>query len=369
MKCRNCSKDIPDGFTDCPWCGEPQPAAASGASTLVSDLVARSVAKPAAQPATESLRPAGNVVFAWVSCAISLVLAIFAAYAATLHRNGFLALQDSGYFIGACVGPFVISAMLVFAFYFIRREAVHYSAKLLPISLGASLFALLTLLNAGGPARPVPDPALAAAPGRLAQKMIPRPAHTATIWDPAIIALYTDLKNSNDAYVAEVSRNDQAAQTLYRPESFRDAAAIQQALAHLHVRLAIAEKYSSVEPLVAKMDGYVAAVSAGDDEKREFLAGFMPGLRESVAYRTAASGYERDWLNASIALYEFMLAYRAAYTISADGQSATFRSAAPLKTFQQRLQKTYELKQRFLQANGAYLASQSALRLQAGMEQ
>ncbi len=308
------------------------------------------------------------MVLAWVSCVISLVLAIFAAYAATLHRYGFLALSDSGYFIGACVGPFLISAILVFAFYYLRRETVHYSSKLLPISLGASFFALLTLLNAGGPARSVPDPALAAAPGGLARKVIPRPAHTATVWDPAIIALYTDLKNSNDAYVAEVSQNDQAAQTLYRPESFRDAAAIQQALAHLHARLVIAEKYSSVEPQVAKMDGYVAAVNAGDDEKREFLAGFMPGLRKSVAYRTAASGYERDWLNASIALYEFMLANRGAYTIAADGQSATFRNAAPLKTFQQRLQKTYELKQRFLQANGAYLASQNAAREKVGME-
>jgi hypothetical protein len=364
MKCRNCSKDIPDGFTDCPWCGEPQPAAAAGASTLVSELVARSAAKPVA----EALRPTGNAVLAWVSCAISLVLAIFAAYAATLHRYGFLALPDFGYFIGACLGPFLISAILVFAFYYLRHETVHYSSKLLPISLSTSLFALLTLLNAGGPARSVPDPALATAPGGLARKVIPRPAHTATIWDPAMISLYTDLKNSNDAYVAEVSQTDQAAQALYTPESFRDAAAIQQVLAHLRVRLAIAEEYSSVEPQLAKMDGYVAAVNVGDDEKREFLAGFMPGLQESVAYRTAASGYERDWLNASIALYEFMLANHAAYTISADGKSGTFRNAALVDVFKKRMQKAYELKQRFLQANGAYLASQRAARAQVGME-
>ena len=74
----------------------------------------------------------------------------------------------------------------------------------------------------------------------------------------------------------------------------------------------------------------------------------MPGLRKSVAYRTAASGYERDWLNASIALYEFMLANQS-LQISPDGKSSDLSQSPRLvKAFSQRLKTIYELKQRFL---------------------
>jgi hypothetical protein len=176
------------------------------------------------------------------------------------------------------------------------------------------------------------------------------------------------LKNSNDAYVADVSRLDATAHPWLTPDSFRSAASMQRSLTELHARLAVAEKFTSPEPMLSKMTDYLAAVNAGDDDKREFLAGFMPGIEESVAHRTAASGYERDWLNACIATYEFMLANRSAYAVAADGQSATFRNAAALQTFRSRMQKAYELKAKFLQENAAYLASQRAAREKVGME-
>lgn len=372
MKCRNCSKDIPTGFTDCPWCGEVH-----GGLQLKPQLSGPSAGLPATLPAAlrgvlpvaaELPRSAGQQMFAWISSAVSVVLVIGAAYAVTSRKFGFVALQDSGYFIGVCVGPFLASAILVFAFYFFRRKQVHYSAKLLSISYGASFFALLTLLAAGHISPSVADPALAVPSGVPAPIRKLRPEHVATIWDPAMIALYADLKASNDAYVVEVSRLDMAEQTLYAPLSFRDASTIQQRLAELHTRLAIAEKYSSVAPLVAKMDGYVAAVNISDDEKRQFLARFMPGLQKSVAYRTAASGYERDWLNASIAAYQFMLANQSSYKVSADGKNGLFNRPELAKAFNQRLKTIYELKQRFLMANAAYLASQRAAREQVGMD-
>lgn len=357
MKCHNCSKDIPDGFADCPWCGESRqgiPAASAQASVLPLP--------------TGGLRSSSNVPLAWLSLCLSLVLVPGAAYAATMHKFGFLSWQDAGYFIGACTGPFLAAALIVFAYYALRHKTVSLVTKLLPISCGASLFALLTLLSASGSPRSLSDPALAPLSKRSANKVIPRVAHVATPWDPAIISIYTDLKNSNAAYVAEVSRLDATAHPWLRPDSFRNAASIQMVLTELRARLAVAEKFTSPEPMLSKMKAYVAAVSASDDDKREFLAGFMPGIEQSVAHRTAASGYERDWLNACIATYEFMLANRAAYTIAADGQSATFRNAAALQTFKSRMQKAYELKAKFLQENASYLASQSAAREKVGME-
>src|SRR5277367_1025166 len=220
MKCRNCSKDIPTGFTDCPWCGEAQPAAPS--ANLPASLAR------ALPVATEPAPSARQQTFAWISSGVSVVLVVCAAYAVTSRKFGFVAWQDSGYFIGACVGPFLASAILVFAFYFFRPKQVHYSQKLLGISYGASFLALLSLLAAGHISPSVADPALAKPSGLPAPIRKLRPEHVATIWDPAMIALYTDLKASNDAYVSEVSRLDMAEQTLYAPLSFGDVATIQE---------------------------------------------------------------------------------------------------------------------------------------------
>jgi len=361
MKCRNCSKDIPTGFTDCPWCGEVQASGPSG----VLHATLPGILPVAAEPARSTAR----ALFAWISSVVSVVLVSGAAYAGTSQKFGFVSFEDSGYFIGACVGPFLASAILVFAFYFFRRKQVHYSAKLLSISYGASFFALLALLASSHISPAVADPALAVPSDVAAPIKKLRPAHVASIWDPAMISLYADLKASNDAYVAEVSQLDMVEHTLYAPLSFRDAATMQQRLAELHTRLTIAEKYSSVAPMVAKMDGYVAAVNASADEKRQFLAGFMPRLQASVAYRTAASGYERDWLKASVAAYQFMLTNQSSYRVSADGKNGIFDRPELAKAFNERLKTIYELKQRFLVANGAYLASQRAAREQVGMEE
>ena len=356
MKCRNCSKDIPDGFADCPWCRESYEG-----------IPAASVAASALPLPTGGLRSGSNVPLMWLSLGLSVLLVPGAAYAATMHKFGFLSWQDAGYFIGSCTGPFLAAALIVFAYYSLRHRTIPFVTKLLPISCGASLFALLTLLGASGSPRSLPDPALVSPSKISTSKVIPRTPHVATPWDPAIVSLYTDLKNSNDAYVAEVSRLDATAHPWLTPESFRSAASMQTILTELHARLAVAEKFTSPEPMLSKMKGYVAAINASDDDKREFLAGFMPGIEQSVAHRTAASGYERDWLNACIAAYEFMLKNSAAYTIDADGHSATFRNAAALQTFKARMQRAYELKAKFLQENAAYLASQSAAREKAGM--
>jgi hypothetical protein len=187
------------------------------------------------------------------------------------------------------------------------------------------------------------------------------------VWDPAIIAVYSELKANNEAYVAAVGQLDLTAQPLYLPDSFRDAATIQKILGQLHERLAVADQFASLDPIVAKTPGYVAAVRASENEKRQFLAGFMPTLQQSVDNRKRASALEHEWLRASIALYEFMLANQDGYSISADGKKGTFLKAEVSKQFQSKMQEVQSLKRQFLEANGAYLRSQSAARAQAGM--
>ncbi|HZC65744.1 MAG TPA: hypothetical protein VE545_04165, partial [Candidatus Dormibacteraeota bacterium] len=104
MKCRSCAKDIPDGFADCPWCGESQQGR---------PVIAPGAAQAALPLPTGGLRSTSNLAFAWLSFCVSVVLVGGAAYAATMRKFGFFSWQDGGYFIGACVGPFLASALIV----------------------------------------------------------------------------------------------------------------------------------------------------------------------------------------------------------------------------------------------------------------
>jgi hypothetical protein len=359
MNCSNCSKTIPEGFSDCPWCGEP------------ASVLSRAMPPPFPGGAVTAKPLGPGLGVAWLVLPMSLVVVIFAAYQATARQYGAVSLERSAFLLGACAGPYLVSAFILFVYSLIARKKIPASTKFLATFCGASLFAVLSLLHTSRAAGPNSSPARMAhakhQPVSSSQNPKPQPVRAPTVWDPAIVSLYSDLKVNNEAYVAAVSQLDLTAEPLYLPDSFRDSSTIQKMLVQLQDRLAVADKFSSLDSIVAKMPQYVAAINASDADKRQFLATFMPTIQQSVANRTAASAYEHDWLRTSVGLYQFMLANQSAYTISSDGKTGTFRNRAIGADFDQRLRKAQELKQKFLQAQRAYLTGQSDARAQFGM--
>jgi hypothetical protein len=349
MKCARCSKDIPDGFTECPWCGASR-------SFLP-------IATASAAPQTPA--SASNNALAWLSASLSLFLVVFAARAATLHKFGFVSLQDSSYFIGVCLGPYVVSAILVFGYFWLARKSPHYSSKLLVISCGASLFAVLSLAQT----LQAPVARMMRAPPRVSAAVPTNPkaapTRTPTIWDPAIRSTFTDIQSFNDQYLAEISKLDSSALPLYTPESFRDAATVQQMLSQLRARLAVAEKFSNPEISLDKLKDYVAAVNATDADKRKFLAGFAPPMDKGIQLRKIAAARERDWLHASIDLYEFAQANQSFYVYS--DRKILFTRHDLTAQFGQRLQKAARLRNEFLRAQQNFLTGQTYLLAQLGL--
>jgi len=351
MKCPRCSKDIPDAFAECPWCGST-----------------RSFLSPtpvSAAPPTPS--SASSNALAWLSTSLSLFLVLFAARAVTLHKFGFVSLEDSAYFIGVFLGPYVVSAILVFGYFWLARKDAHYSSKLLAISGGASLFAVLSLAQTmqSPVARLMraPKRALAAAAVPTTPKALP--TRTPTVWDPAIRSTFIDIRSFNDQYLAEISKLDSSAQPLYTPESFRDAATVQQMLVQLHARLAVAEKFSNPEASMGKLKDYVAAVNATDADKQKFLSGLAPPMEKCVQLRKLAAARERDWLHASIDLYEFAQTNQDFYVYTNRKVLFTRNDLPP--QFGQRLQKAARLRNEFLQAQQNFLRGQSFLLAQQGL--
>jgi hypothetical protein len=306
----------------------------------------------------------------WLVLPLSLAVVIFAAYQGTTHKYGSISPESSGYFLGACLGPFAVPAFFLLMFYLIFRKPASNSSRLLITFCSASVLGILSLVGTMQASRILPakaavvDPALTAPPAKRKSQL---PVRTPTIWDPAIISLYSDLKASNEAYVAAVSKLDLSEPRLYSPESFRGTENIQRTIDQLQDRLAVADQFSSLDPILAKMPGYVAAIDGSAAEKREFLSSFMPTVQRSVANRTAASAYEHDWLRASVALYQYMQANQSAYTFSADGQKGIIKNRDFAKQVNAKMQKVMQLKQQFLRANDAYLESQESARAQMGM--
>jgi len=297
-------------------------------------------------------------VLAWISSLLSLPLVAFAAYAAMLKMYGVASLVNSGFAIGSFLGPYVVSAIGVFAYHWIRKKRPHYSSKLLAISCGASLFAILSLSNSLQALRTGVDLRAARnAAGSARDSVAPASRSVpATKWDTAIRAYFNDLRSFDEHYVSEVGQSENSSLPVYTPESFRDAATIQQILSQLHARMAVAEKFNSVEPLLNKIQASVQSVDASEAEKKEFLGSFESSARKNLASRKIVKDIERDWLNASIGLYEFTLSKQGAYSLR-DG-NLIFKSNGAAVEFNRKLQNARRLQAEFYQA---YRAAQNQL--------
>src|SRR5271169_5178463 len=118
MKCKECSKVIPDGFKDCPWCGAVPAKPAGSATSTVSG-----------NPFTS----AGHDFLIGMSILSSGVLFVALNYFAMVREEGSLTLANSAYFLGRCAGSIILAAVLVFVYYKIRGKKPRALVQLLVI--------------------------------------------------------------------------------------------------------------------------------------------------------------------------------------------------------------------------------------------
>jgi len=363
MKCRECSKVIPDGFSDCPWCG-----AASVVSTRAA-VLAPNVSIPIP---TQSAPSTGHAPLAWTISFACLVGVVWVSYLATARNFGTVTPSNIGVVIGRCVGAYLLSGLVVFAFYFIREKKVHFSTKMFFISDGALLLALVSLLVAGPVSPQLPHEVLDRLRANIPPAKMPKDpyeeqaaAHVPTKWDTAVHSLANDIRAFNEQYVSEVSKSETASLPIYTPESFRDAPTIQEILEQLHARKAVADHFTTLQPVFDKMPEYVESIDATASEKEEFLRDFHASARKCVSVQKIVSALEEDWLTASIGLYEFALSKQGEYTLR-DGD-LTFKSKIVSIDFNRKLQNAERLRAEFSQASYASHRQEAAGLVQYGV--
>jgi len=292
----------------------------------------------------------------------------FLQYVEKLRTDGELTLANSAEFLGRCAGTFVLASIFVFLYDKIRRRAPSTPGRFLGISSVACLLSFLAFLNS---ANSSPFWSKRSS-GAYLQQLIKNPGAPGvsraphTKWDPAARAFFSDLIAQNREYITEVSKLDLALQPLYTPASFRDGQSIQAIIDALGQRLIVAEKYSQLELIFAKMPEHLATIDATDQEKLEFLEGFNKGVPKAVAAHKSLCALENNWLNASIDLYKYALAHRT--TFAYDSGNILFKRAADSAVFGGKLNKSRELYSQFLKAYTASRRAQDAALAQMGLQ-
>lgn len=351
MNCKACSKIIPDGFTECPWCG------ADFADSRIGNGSSSSVE----HSSFHSLILGSSIVS-------SALLFGIVSYVATSRNNGPLSSDNWGYFLGRFVGAIALAALAVFGYCKIRDAKLRLPVQALVILTLSSLLSVLTLALPAKP-RVVPiDPATVRQytdDSKLQKAPSSLPVNH-TKWDPAARSLLKDIVARNQRYVAEISALDETAKPLYTPESFRDTATIQQMIDQLNTRLSVADKYTDWQPVFANMKEYVAAVNATDQEKQKFLKDFEASLPKTLAVCKAISDKEHAWLLASLDLYSFALAKQGAYVWQNDNLS--FKNRADSNAFGKKFVKARSLNAQFLQSYWQVRQAEQAMIAQLGME-
>jgi hypothetical protein len=352
MNCKQCSKVIPDGFTDCPWCGAPFAASALGAKHPSGSL--------------DAALSAHDLLIAMSLVSSGLLLCVL-NYFAMVRSEGELTLANSGYFLLRVLGAIAVAAAAVLLFCKIRDLQPRRPVLGLVI---LTLSSLVTLATMAFPSQPRLKGIDKATIQRYSNEAKPGatnvPAVPPTKWDSATRSLLKDVQARNEQYVAAISGLDETAKPLYTPESFRDAATIQAMIDQLHTRLAVADEYADWQPVFARMKDYVAAVDASAEEKRKFLAEYEATLPSTLAACKAISIKEHAWLQATMDLYQFALAKEGAYTWRSDQLS--FKSHADSLAFRQKFMKARALNTEFLQAYWQVRQAEEAMMAQMGVQ-
>lgn len=318
----------------------------------------------AAEPA---VLPAHTLVIS-VSIASSALLFGVLNYFAATRTAGSLTWENSGYFLGRCVGALLLGALVVLGYRKIRGTKLRGPVQALVVMTLSSLFTLMTLALPARPRMAAMDEATLrryAESGKNEGSPDAAPA-VHTKWDPAARALLKDISERNQQYVAEISSLDETAKPLYTVESFHDAATIQQMIEQLRTRLTVADKYTDWQPVFSKMKEYVAAVDASEDEKHKFLEGYEATLPNTLAVCKVISDKEHAWLQASLDLYQFALSRNGRYAWQPD--HLAFQNHSDSETFRKKFLKARGLNAEFLKAYWEVRRAQEVMMAQLGLQ-
>jgi len=243
--------------------------------------------------------------------------------------------ESRGYFLGTVLAPLLIAAFIVWLINRGRKVKLTSAQK----QLLAALLALgMTLLSsAGSLQRPSGFDASSAKRrmGHLLKEAAGKETATSDSewYEGPTREFFRDILKFNQEYAGVIQSVDRSSMAkLYAPESYATRAGMRTTASQLHALLDVDKKYESLDPLIKSLEAGVAATTASETQKAEFLKGFRGSFNKSLGPRNETFRAEEEWLQSSIDLYEYTLSHFADYTVR--GKKLMFRSEVPRVKFQ-----------------------------------
>jgi hypothetical protein len=299
MKCAECSKQIPDGFADCPWCGATPP----------SDSSAR------AQDMFESMT-LKTVSLAVLSFGF-LAMVLWLNYRRALAWAGTITAESTGYMIGGVFLSLLIGYLGLYLTKKMRGKNLAPSSKVLVITGVALIFSMYGTASEIYSARNQNEDVSQHVGALFKEAAGKDRASTDENWtDTATRETLHDVLITNQKYVGEMSALDRSAmQNLYSEDSYAGVTHMQKVVAQVRGSLAVDEKYASIDPILKNLETRVSAANAPETEKQDYLKGVQLGLQQFLGRRTELIRKEEEWARSTIDLYQFLIAHTNDYSI------------------------------------------------------
>lgn len=357
MNCPRCGIEIPAGNAVCSACGASlvsgDPLSAAPSSTL---------------PPVISLGPLKSIldVVGSLFCFLLIVALSSLATMKTYHSSS---AEAAGYLIGRCLGAYLLSLIIVFLYYRKRHPKPAVTRRFFVTSAGALAMAFISFAGELNTPKVFTQQEMQQHIAELAKEAggLAPVTPDQTKWDSPVRAFFADIKTFNENYMKEVDQLDNSAlKSLYTADSFRSPGTVKQTVSQLQATLSLEEKYASLQPILNKFKERIRASDASKSEKDAVLQGFEESARKSLEPRESTAAKEREWLQASIDLYEFIQASQDSYSVR--GGKLIFNSTGLATSFNEKIHKATELRSEFNKAQAAFHRAQSEKLGQFGLQ-
>lgn len=255
-----------------------------------------------------------------------------------------------GYVTGATLGPFILACIVVGIYYAIRKARRTRRKVASYIVLWTLLFSFLPRQRSTAPKWPQSDQEmgqLMAQAYREAAGAIP-PEHFSQ--DELVVTMrevFREVVRFRQQYDQEAAQfQTPEMKNLYAPTSFQNGKVIEETVRQLKNMASVEEKYSSMDRIFANVASRIGQ-KWPEPTKRSFLEGMQGALRQGQQARLAVFRKEREWINASVDLYAFVLDNFPAFSVRKDNILVGDEKTRDL--FNQKLTQAVELHRQVLQ--------------------
>lgn len=359
MFCTTCGSELdPQGA--CPRCASIAPVIPATLPTGDAFVAARP--KPAANKAMA-------VLFGILSIPL-FALVLLLNYLRALRWAGVMNAESFGYMMGGVLVGVALGFLGMFIVRKARGRRLHPASKALGVAAIAFVLSCIGLAGEFASRRPVTADEIDHRIGDLLKEAAGTkpPSGNLDWWDAPVRDFFHDIFEMNKQYTAEVKALDNSAiQVLYSVDSYREKARMETVVGQLQAAQAVDEKYASLDPLLKKLEERIAKANASESEKQEFLKSMEGSMKKTLAPRDETIRTEREWLQSTIALYQFVIAHSSEYTIKAN--KLYFDDGDTRKEFVDRQKRAIALHKEFLKTKSAADDSRKANLSKLGVSQ